>query len=577
MQRHKSNNLDFSKLPAYRVRQFVPQDVDLSDVVQVVGLFNKLLERKIASVKELEGLLLDRSELEAVLDQHKAVLYIRMTCQTDDPTRAQAYKSFTETVLPAVEPLADKLDRKYLDASESFSLDEKRYEVYDREVRTDVELFRQENVPLQTKEELLSQEYQTVCGAMTVTFQEQEYTMPQMRKFLEETDRSLRKSAWHARAKRYLKDAKRLDEIFDKMLVFRQQIASNAGFENYRDYKFREYYRFDYTADDCRQYHAAVEKLVVPVMASIYKQRKTEMNLSSLRPWDLDVDPHGREPLRPFKTIDEYLKRSKEVFSCIDPELGGQFQEMIDLDLLDVGSRKGKAPGGYQENLSEARKPFIFGNAVGTDGDLGLILHEGGHAFHSFACEAESLLDYRHAPIEFCEVASMSMELFARKHLGVFYSDKDADRSRRVQLELIVFGLSWIATIDAFQHWIYENPKHSRQERRDAWLGIHKRFSGDLVDWSGLETEHEYRWHGQLHLFESPLYYIEYGIAQLGALGLWLQSKEDASRALANYRKALALGGSRPLPELFAAAGLEFDFSEKTIAPLIDAVVQEIA
>ncbi len=576
MQGHKSNDLNFAKIPPYQERQFVPQDVDLSDVEQMVGLYNKLLERDIASVEGLEDLLLDRSELEAVLDQHKAVLYIRMTCQTDDPIRAQAYKRFTETILPAMKPLADKLDRKYLESVKSFALEEKRYEVYNRSVRADVELFRQENVPLQTNEELLSQEYQAVRGAMTVTFQGQEYTIPEMRKFLEQTDRSVRESAWRARANRLLQDTEHLDEIFDKMLGLRQQIAANAGFENYRDYKFREYHRFDYTPDDCKQYHAAVEKLVVPVLAKIYEQRKKEMNLSSLRPWDLDVDALGREPLIPFETIDEYLKGSKEIFSRIDPELGNQFQEMIDLGLLDVGSRKGKAPGGYQENLSESRKPFIFGNAVGTDGDLGLILHEGGHAFHSFACEAESLLDYRLAPTEFCEVASMSMELLARKHLGVFYSEKDADRSRRVQLEFIVFVLAWVATIDAFQHWLYENPNHSRDERRDAWLRIHKRFGGGLVDWSGLELEHEYRWQGQLHLFQSPLYYIEYGIAQLGALGLWLQSKEDASRALANYRKALALGGSRPLPELFGAAGLEFDFSEKTIAPLIDAVVQEL-
>lgn len=480
MEGNKSNSLNFAEIAPYQGRQFVPCDADLSNVGQVVGLYNKLLEREIASVKELEALLLDRSEFEAALDQHKAVLYIRMTCQTDDPARAQAYKSFTETILPAMKPLADELDRKYLDACKNISLDEKRYEVYDRSVRTDVELFRQENVALQTKEELLSQEYQAVRGTMTVTFQGQEYTIPEMRKFLEQTDRSLRESAWRARANRLLQDAERLDEIFDKMLGLRQQIAANAGFENYSDYKFREYHRFDYTVNDCRQYHGAVEKLVVPVLARIYKQRKKEMNLSSLRPWDLDVDAQGREPLRPFERIDEYLKGSKEIFSRIDPELGSQFQEMIDLGLLDVGSRKGKAPGGYQENLSEARKPFIFGNAVGTDDNLRLILHEGGHAFHSFACAGDPLLNYRHAPIEFCEVASMSMELLARKHLGVFYSEEDADRSRRVQLEFIVFILAWVGTIDAFQHWLYENPNHSLDERRDAWLGIYRHSAAVL-------------------------------------------------------------------------------------------------
>jgi len=360
------------------------------------------------------------------------------------------------------------------------------------------------------------------------------------------------------------------------MLILRQQIAANTGFDNYRDYKFRQYHRFDYTAADCKQYHNAVEKLVVPVLANIYEQRKAQMSLSSLRPWDLDVDQQGRAPLKPFETVDEYIAGTKQVFSRIDSELGEQFQEMIDLDLLDLASRKGKAPGGYQENLHEARKAFIFGNAVGVDSDLHLILHEGGHAFHSLACADESLLSYRNPPTEFCEVASQTMELFAGQHLSVFYSQQDAKRSRRTHLEFIVLILTWIAVIDAFQHWLYENPGHTSSKRREIWLQIHNRFGGSLIDWSGLQLQHEYRWHQQLHIFQVPFYYIEYGIAQLGALGLWLQSKKDPSKALANYRKALALGGSRPLPELFAAAGLEFDFSEKTIKPLIEAVVQEL-
>jgi oligoendopeptidase F len=576
MESHNSRNLNFDKISPYQPRQFVPCDVDLSDVGQIAMLYNKLYERDITSVEQLESFLLDRSELDAVLGQHEAVLYIQMTCQTDDPTRAKAYKEFVETILPEVKVLADKLNRNYLDNSKNFTLDKKRYEVYDRNTKADVELFREENIPLQTKEELLSQEYQTICGAMTVNYQGKEYTMAEMKKFLEQTDHSVRESAWRAAAERRLHDAQRLDEIFDRMLILRQQIAANAGYDNYRDYKFCQYHRFDYTTVDCKRYHDTVEKLLVPVLTNIYEQRKLQMGLSSLRPWDLDVDPQGREPLKPFETIDEYMAGAKQIFQCIDSEFGEQFQEMIDLGLLDLASRKGKAPGGYQTNLWEARKTFIFGNAVGTDSDLGLITHEGGHAFHSLACADDSLLAYRLAPIEFCEVASMTMELFAKPYLSVFYNEQDAKRSCRVQLEFIVFVLTWIATIDAFQHWLYENPNHTSDERRDAWLRIHNCFGGGLINWSGLQLQHEYRWHQQLHIFQTPLYYIEYGIAQLGALGLWLQSKQDPCSALVNYRKALALGGSRPLPELFAAAGLEFDFSEKTIAPLVDAVGQEL-
>ena len=565
MESHNSSVLNFDKISPYLPRQFVPCDVELSDVGQVVMLYNKLYERDITSVEQLESFLLDRSELETALGQYEATLYIRMTCQTDDALRSKAYKQYVETIQPVVKPLADKLDRKYLDDSKKYALDKKRYEVYDRDTKADIELFREKSVPLQTKDKLLSQEYQTICGAMTVKFQGEEYTLAEMRKFFEQTNRTVRETAWRTVAHRSLEDAEQLDEILDKMLAVRQQIAVNAGFENYRDYKFKQYHRFDYTVGDCKRYHGAVEKLVVPVLANIYEQRKSQMSLSSLRPWDLDVDPQGREPLKPFETIDDYIARAKQVFGRVDLELGDQFQEMIDLGLLDLASRKGKAPGGYQANLSEARKPFIFGNIVGTDYDLRLIMHEGGHAFHSLACADEPLLAYRDPPIEFCEVASMSMELFAGEHLSVFYNEHDAKRSRRTHLEFIIYILSWVATIDAFQHWLYENPNHSGKQRRETWLKIHDRFGGHFIDWSGLDREHEYRWHRQSHIFKSPLYYIEYGIAQLGALGLWLQSKQKPSVALVNYRRALALGGSRPLPELFTAAGLEFDFSEKTI------------
>ena len=557
----------------YQPRQFVPADFDGGDLAQVKTIYTTLEERPIASAGELEQFLLDRSELETVLAQHQSILYIEMTCQTDDPDKANRYKHYIETILPAVKPMADKLNRKYLEARKRFALDEKRYEVYDRDTKADVDLFREANVPLQTQEALLAQEYQTVCGSMMVEFQGQEYTPSQMRTFLLGSDRSVRQSSWRASADRQLQERDRFDGIFDKQLDLRRQIAAGAGFDSYIDYKFRAYHRFDYTVEACRQFQQTVEELAVPVLAGLHKQRQVQMNLAALRPWDLDADPPGRPPLKPFETIEDYISKTKEVFYKLDPDLGGQFQEMIDLGLLDLASRKGKAPGGYQETLWESRKPFIFGNAVGTNDDLRLLLHESGHSFHSFASADQPLLHYRSAPIEFCEVASMSMELLASPYLEVYYSPADAARCRREHLELIVRLLTWIATIDAFQHWVYEHPGHSREQ---AWTELYSRFSGGVIDWSGLDAELAILWQRQLHLFIAPLYYIEYGIAQLGALGLWLQSREDPAGTLGRYRKALALGGSRPLPELFAAAGLEFDFSEKTIGPLIDAIQQEL-
>lgn len=577
MEENPASGPVLENLPSWRPRRFVPADFDASDAAQATALYKALEERDISSAEDLERFLLDRSELETAVAHRKAILYIEMTCHTDDPDRAGRYKHFIETVAAAIKPLADKLDRKYLHERQRFALDPRQYEVYDRDTRADVELFRQENVPLQTKDDLLAQEYQTVCGGMMVNFQGEERTIAQTLKFLEEPDRQVRQSAWKTAMDRYLQDADRLDGILDQMLAIRHQIAVNAGADNYRDYKFREYHRFDYTAQDCRQFHKAVEKLAVPVLAELYRQRQSTMNLSSLRPWDRSVDPLGRPPLKPFDTMEEYLNRCREVFGRLDLRLGEQFQEMIDLGLLDLASRKGKAPGGYQENLWESRKPFIFGNAVGTDWDVGLLMHEGGHAFHSYACAEQLLLAYRNPPIEFCEVASMAMELFALEHRTVFYSAEDADRSRRKHLESVIYDLIWIAAIDAYQHRLYEHPDHSHDQRRQTWLEIHHRFGGGLIDWSGLDRERAALWQRQLHIFQFPLYYIEYGIAQLGALGLWLQNRRDPAGALGRYRHALSLGGSRPLPELFAAAGLKFDFSEKTLAPLMEAVREELA
>jgi oligoendopeptidase F len=559
----------------------VPEGVNLIDRDTTVALYQRLLERPLHSVEELEAWVLDRSELESAVGQAGAVLYVRMTCQTDDEDRAKAYKEYVTTVVPALAPLSDKLDRKYITARDQLGMPATqpagRYDVHDRALRADIELFRQENVELNRDVSLLSQEYQTLCGAMTVRFRGEERTLAQMGKFLQEPDRPLRKSAWIATARRRLKDKDKLEELFDKMLALRQRIAANAGFERYIDYRFKELHRFYYTPQDCVQYHQAVERHVVPLWARMLDERRRRMKLRTLRPWDTSVDPLGRPPLKPFDRPEGLIAGTQAVFTQLDPELGQQFASMGQMGLLDLASRKGKAPGGYQTSLAEARKPFIFMNAVGLDRDVRTLLHEGGHAFHALAAVAEPLLPYRHAPMEFCEVASMGMELLAGDHMTVFYDqDEDFRRSRREHLEEVLWILPWVATIDSFQHWLYEHPGHSADQRCEAWLAALSRFDGGVIDWSGLEEQQAHLWHRQLHIFEVPFYYIEYGLAQLGALQLWVKARSDPEVALAGYRAALALGGSKPLPELFAAAGLRFDFSAETIAPLAAAVAEEL-
>ncbi len=568
--------VDFSKLNRFKEREFVGQDADLTNKDEVVALYKILNERDIFSKEDLEKFLMDRCELEAALDQAGSTIYIQMTCQTDDESKAKAYQDFIQNVAPAVKPLDDQLNRKYNEAAKAYPLDKERYEIHDRAINTDIELFCEKNIPLQTKIALLSQEYQTTTGAMTVDFDGEEKTMPEMGKFQLDPDRSLRERAWQATVARRLQDRDKLDDLFNKMLKLRHEVAINAGFENYRDYKFKAYHRFDYTPNDCKKYHEAVEKVVVPLWGKVLEKRKQKMGVDVLRPWDLNVDPLGRTPLKPFEKVEELIGGVQKIFDGLDSELGKQFQEMNDLGVLDLASRKGKAPGGYQSTLAEARKPFIFMNAVGVDQDVWTLLHEGGHAFHALATANEELYPYRHAPMEFNEVASMGMELMGSDCLNEFYSDDDAARSREVHLNDIIHILCWVANIDAFQHWIYENPQHTTEERSKKWVELYDKFGGCFIDWSGLAKEKDSVWHRQLHIFEVPFYYIEYAISQLGALQLWLNAKDDKPKTLVNYRRALELGGAKHLPELYEAAGIKFDFSKETIEPLVEAVRCEI-
>jgi len=570
--------LPFDKLPAHRPRRFVPQGIDLGDWGQIAPLFDQLEARAqtCAIAAELEPWLLDWSELNAAIDEESAKRYIAMTCDTDNAEAEQAYLHFIEHVEPRLKPRQFKLARTYVGHPLRAQLPKPRYQVFDRDTQVQVELFREENVPLETEEAKLAQQYQKLSGSLTVQFRGQEQTLIQMGRYLEEPDRPLRQEAWELIANRRLQEAGKFEEIFDQLVKLRQQIAHNAGFANYRDYAFRKMGRFDYTPADCEAFHQAVEQEVMPVVRELQADRKRKLGVEPLRPWDLAADPLRRPPLRPFEQVEQMVAHTQEIFDRLDRELAAGFQRMQNLRLLDLANRKGKAPGGYQQNLSEARVPFIFMNAVGLQRDVETILHEAGHAFHALAARDEDLFAYRTAPIEFCEVASMSMELLGNEFLEQFYAAPEANRARRAHLEGIMTVLSWIATVDAFQHWTYTHPGHARAERTAAWLGLMDRFGGD-ADWQGYDPARANLWHRQLHIFTHPFYYIEYGIAQLGALQVWANSKRDKVEALNQYKHALTLGGSRPLPELFAAAGCNFEFSQKTMAPLVRLVRDELA
>ncbi len=569
--------LPFGKLPVHTPRKFVPVKLDLGNWSEIEPLFDQL-ESRIKNSKaapDLEKWLIDWGEFSAALDEESAKRYIAMTCHTDNPDAEKAYLQFVETIEPACKPRQFKLEQLYLKHPERKELPRIRYEVFDKHTAVHVELFREENVPLETEEAKLSQQYQKLSGSLTVQFRGEEKTLVQMSRYLEEPDRALREEAWRLVAERRLKEVDKFEDIFDQLVKIREQIAKNAGFSNYRDYAFKARGRFDYTAEDCFAFHDAIEKEVMPLLRDLQKERRKQLKLDALRPWDLSVDPLNLPPLRPFEQVETMVDRTQKIFDQLDGSLSRGFRLMSDLRLLDLANRKGKAPGGYQSTLSEARLPFIFMNAIGVQRDVETILHEAGHAFHALATRNENLYAYRHAPIEFCEVASMSMELLGNEFIENFYAPAEAARARRDHLEGIIEIFPWIATVDAFQHWIYTHPGHSRQERSAAWIQLMDRFGGD-VDWSGFAPVRANLWHRQLHIFIHPFYYIEYGIAQLGALQVWANSKLDRARALHNYQSSLALGGSRPLPELFQAAGCKFDFSAQTVKPLVQLIRSEL-
>jgi oligoendopeptidase F len=538
-------------------------------------LFDTLEGQPIQTPATLEDWLLDQSELAECLDEESASRLLTSMCHTDDPQAEAAYLHFVEKIAPRCEPRWQYLREKYVHSPAREALDPQRYFVFDRSSQNQVELFRLENVPLQTEDCTLDQQYRKICGAMTVEYDGREQTLPQMARYLEEPDRNVRQEAWELSARRRQQNHTAIESILDKMIDLRTRIARNAGLADFRDYQFRVYDRFDYGPTDCLAFHEAVERHVVPLQRNLQAQRCSRLGVETLRPWDLAVDPRGRPPLRPFENIEQLTGKCSQIFHRIDPHLGAQFDMMIEAGWLDLASRKGKAPGGCQMTFDASRHPFIFMNASSMHRDVMTLLHEAGHAFHYLACRDQPLITYRHAGMEMAEVASMGMEMIALDHLDVFYKGEELARAKREHFESLTWLFPWVATIDAFQHWLYTHPNHTRRQREDHWLSLLDRFGG-IEDWTGYEDLRRQRWQRQLHLFGVPFYYIEYGIAQIGALQLWQQYRQNPPEALCLYRQALALGGSRPLPELWAAAGWTFDFSERILEPLTGAVLKEL-
>lgn len=542
-------------------------------------MYDVLAARPLA---EAEGWLGEWSSFEEVLGEAGRLALIRYTQDTADPAAEEAYLRFSAEIEPRADEQRVRLGQRLVDSGYS----RPDLETVLASQRNQQELFREANVPLRGELQRLGAAWQKLTGGLTATWEGRTVALPELRGFEASPERDVRELAWRLHFGPYAEHHDEIAGIFDRMVELRQQVARNAGFENYRDYAHREKHRLAYSVEDCFRFHEAVEATVVPAQSRILESRRRLMRLDALRPWDaIDgacgiADPSGRPALAPFSAQEELISRSLAVFGQVSPRLGGYFGRMSAEALLDLVSRRGKAPGGYCVSLQHRKLPFIFMNATGTDADVRTVLHESGHAFHSFEAFSLPILFQRSPGMEMAEVASMSMELLAAPYLGRawggFYSEDEESRARTAHLEGVLFGISHIASVDALQQWMYTDPDGAEAEARDRkWLELRDRFQPG-IDWTGLEDLRVARWLSQPHFFTHPFYYIEYGIAQMGALQVWRNALADQGGAVAAYLAALALGGTRPLPDLLAAAGARLVFDAEGMGELVGLVEDQL-
>lgn len=539
--------------------------------------YYKDLQQRPLDLDSLKSFLDDWSRLGERVSEIYSRLSVATTVNTADKEAEERYSNYLDNIYPKVKEGDQQIKDKFLKSG----LKPDGFELPLKKMRTDAALFREENLPLLAEEEKLSITYDKIVGGQTVNWNGEEKTLLQLSPVYQEQDRALREKAYRLSSERKAEDREKLNDLWKQLLKLRLEIAKNAGYSDFRSFRWDEWYRFDYTPENCIEFQEAIEKVAVPAASRIYKKRSRDLGLDSLRPWDLNVDPLGRPPLRPFDNVTDLQTRTAMMFRKVDPQLGGYFETMMREGLLDLDNRKNKAPGGYCTSFAAARKPFIFANAVGVHDDVQTLLHEAGHAFHTFEKVALPYYPQRSVNLEFAEVASMSMELLAMPYLtkgeGGFYNAEEAGRVSREHYEFLITFWPYMAVVDAFQHWVYENPEAAAEptELDRKWAELYLRFVPD-IDWSGLEETLKIGWQKKLHIFQVPFYYVEYGLAQLGAVQVWKNSLNDKEKAVADYRKALAMGGTASLPELYAAAGAKFAFDEATLSEAVKLIEEKI-
>lgn len=559
-------------------RHFVSEDLIIDSWEKIETYYNDLINRNIDEKQDFLKWLHDISELEAILEEDMAWRYIKMTINTRDEALSSSYTFFVTEIQPKLAPLEDQLNRKLSESPHSDDLkSDQAYAIMFRSIENALSLFREENIPIQAQIAEESQQYGAMSATQSIEHDGEQITMQKAALFLKETDESLRKEVFEKMGDRRRQDFGKFDELFDSLLKKRHQVAVNAGFKNFRDYKLQAMGRFDYTVEDCRNFHQSVKTAIVPIVKRIQQERLEKLGKSAFRPWDLDVDPEGKAPLKPFKQGSELLKGTIRMFNRVDTYFGDCLSTMGEMGHLDLESKDGKSPGGYNYPLYEIGVPFIFMNAVGSQRDLVTMVHEGGHAVHSFLSRDLEITGFKSLPSEVAELASMSMELLTMDQWSEFYENEDdLKRAKKEQLETVLRLLPWISQVDEFQHWLYENFEHTSGERNAKWMELNSEYGTGLTDWTGYEDLQKTSWQRQLHIFEVPFYYIEYGIAQLGSLGVWKNSLENKPKAIEDYKNALKLGYTRSIPEIYETAGVPFDFTESNIKNLASFVQDQL-
>lgn len=551
-------------------------DIKAENWVDLKPYFEELNNREINSLKDLEKWIKNKSDLLAFISEDLAWRYIKMTCDTENKDLANHYEKFVTKIQPEISKYEDLLNRK-LTENEYFRQLPEKYFILKRSVDNDLKLFREKNVTIQAELEALEQKYAQISGAMTINYDGKELTLQQASNYLKNQDRKIREEVYRLIANRRLEAVDELNSLMNELIIRRDEIGINTGNDNYRDYMHQARERFDYSVDDVLRFNEAIRKNVVPIIEKITLHRKQKLKIDKLKPWDLAVDISGKESLKPFKDTEDFVEKTIKCFTLVRPQYGEYLRTMQKGGFLDLESRKGKAPGGYNYPLMKSNIPFIFMNATENIRDVETLVHEGGHAIHAFKAKDLELTEYKETPSEMAELASMSMELISMEHWQVYFdNDEDLRRAKIHQLEGVLSVLPWVATIDSFQQWLYTNPEHTNIERTIAWGEIYSKYVSKNINFDGVEWNFLNSWQKQLHIFEVPFYYIEYAISQLGAIAIWKNYKQNPEKTLDNYEAALSLGYSKTLPELYQTAGIKFDFSNDYIAELMSFVYSEL-